>query len=479
MSRMLRVASTEYTSTVTTKGFLIGILLTPLLMVVAIAAIPLLINKSAPKVTGEVAIIDQSGQAAKNLEAAFAPEEVQKRRERTAQKRSSMFDKASANMPLTDEQKKLARANMESVLVESNLTFKVLPPDADVDKEKAPITGVDAKGSRDPNQRLALVVIPKETVSGKAPAGEDGAASADATKPPIYPNYQMFMANRLDPEVQGEIMDPIDKAIVDTRLERAGMDARNLRAMMTPPVTDRKTVTAEGERKGDTELAAFLVPMAFMMLIWISTFSCGQYLLTSLIEEKSNRVMELLLSAVSPEELMWGKIAGQMAVALTIMLFYATLGGGALVAYGMMHLIDPINLVYLLVFFFMAFIMIASMMAAIGSAVSDIREAQSLLTPAMMILIIPMVVWMPLQRNPNSVFAQVISFVPPINPFVMILRLTGSEKVPFWQIPASIIVGAIGCFVFLKAAAKIFRVGVLMYGKPPSLLGLIKWIRYA
>jgi ABC-2 type transport system permease protein len=97
----------------------------------------------------------------------------------------------------------------------------------------------------------------------------------------------------------------------------------------------------------------------------------------------------------------------------------------------------------------------------------------------MIVLIIPLMLWMPISRNPNSPFALVCSFLPPISPFIMVVRLAGSEKIPYWQIPASIAVGALSVWFAAWAAAKIFRIGILMYGKPPNLKTLLKWIARA
>jgi ABC-2 type transport system permease protein len=144
-----------------------------------------------------------------------------------------------------------------------------------------------------------------------------------------------------------------------------------------------------------------------------------------------------------------------------------------------MDLVPIIHLVYLLVYFVMGFFMVASMMAGVGSAVSELREAQSLITPVMMLLMIPLILWLPITENPNGVLATVTSYIPPLIPFVMILRVTAaSEPVPLWQIISSIVVGYAWMIVMVWMCAKIFRVGVLMYGKPPSPLELLRWVRY-
>jgi ABC-2 type transport system permease protein len=132
--------------------------------------------------------------------------------------------------------------------------------------------------------------------------------------------------------------------------------------------------------------------------------------------------------------------------------------------------------VYLAVFFIMAYFMVASMMAAVGSAVSDLREAQSLVGPVMMVLIVPIMLWMPIVQNPNGMLATVAGFVPPATPFVMILRLTAAtEPIPMWQTIASIVWGFACALGMLWLAARIFRVGVLMQGKPPTPKELVKW----
>ncbi|MFM9957720.1 MAG: ABC transporter permease [Phycisphaerales bacterium] len=468
MSRTLVVAVREYIATVATKGFVFGILAPPLIMAAIIPLMTVMMSQMSSKVSGTIALIDQSGLVGPRLEQAYSAEAQVERYKQDQEAVKKAMDKTGMPSMGVDAEaiQKQQERSMAAMVIQSDLKLQRLPADADPEKEKEPILKSvgrekDLDGSE---KRLALIVVPAEAVKG----GTDGK----------FAPFQTFIAPKLDAKVQGDIEREARRAIVDARLEHAALDVKKVRGLMENPETKSVAVTAGGER-ATNRLAAIFVPMAFMMLLWISVFTAGQYLLTSLIEEKSSRVMELLLSAVSPMQLMVGKIVGQLGVGLTILLLYAGAGLIALFAFKMGHLLDPAMLVYLAIYFIIAFFTVAALMAAIGSAVSDIREAQSLMAPVMILLMIPMMLWLPIQRAPNSVFAQVCSFVPPLSPFAMILRLSGSEKVPFWQVPASIIVGLLTVWVLCWAAAKIFRVGVLMYGKPPSFLGLLKWVRYA
>ncbi|MBU6412395.1 MAG: ABC transporter permease [Planctomycetes bacterium] len=456
------VAVREFISTVMTKAFLLVFLMPIIVGGIAALAIPLLMNAASPKVSGHVAIIDQSGSVGNRLEKAFTPEAMEARRGKIKKDAAAEIEKRAPGMGVGSQ---IEKAPLPKA---PELTLQLLGADASVDAAKAEILKAvgkekDAGGT---NPRLALAVIPASAVKG-----EEG-------KPNSFKDYELFVAPKLDPEVQSDIRGQVSQAIVDARIEASGLDVERVRALTRQNRVEATAITKEGEKKSNPALQ-FLLPGSFLFLMWISVFTAGQYLLSSTIEEKSNRVMEVLLSAVSPMELMVGKIIGQMAVASLVLAVYAGAGLVTLVALSLKHLIDPMQIVYLCVYFVIGFALVACMMAAVGSAVSDVREAQSLLTPVMLVLMVPMMLWMPILRNPNSLFAQIVSFVPPISPFVMVLRLSGSEKVPTWQIPATIVVGLIGVVVFAWAAAKIFRIGVLMYGKPPNFTTLIKWIRMA
>jgi ABC-2 type transport system permease protein len=235
----------------------------------------------------------------------------------------------------------------------------------------------------------------------------------------------------------------------------------------------------EGVESEDSELR-MIVPFGFMMLLWIATFTAGNYLLTSTIEEKSNKVMEVVLSAVGPLELLWGKILGLALVSVVILFTYGGLAIAGLAAFAMADLISIELLLWCGLFFLIAYFTIAALMAAVGSAVNDLREAQSLMGPVMLVLIVPMLLWMPIGENPNGMLATVASLVPPVLPFAMVMRLgAATEPIPVWQLLLGAGIGIGSVITFVWAASRIFRVGVLMQGKAPTPLELLRWIRQA
>src|SRR5262249_4284366 len=170
----------------------------------------------------------------------------------------------------------------------------------------------------------------------------------------------------------------------------------------------------------------FLLPLAFMFLLFMGVMGSGQGLLTTTIEEKSSRVIEVILSAVSPMQLMAGKLLGRMAICLLAMCLYVAMGLALLTSFSLFGLLNVALIPYLLVFFVLAFFTVGSLMMAVGSAVNDLREAQSLMTPMMLLLMTPWFLWFPISRDPDSTLAVVVSFLPPVSSFGMLLRLASS-----------------------------------------------------
>jgi len=478
MLKTFYVAWREFTSTIWTKGFIIGVLMTPLIMLVVAGAIALTKNLKGPRLIGSIAVIDESGRVAQGIKTRFSPEFLKSEKEQLVKSVDQTAKEGADKIGLSEDQAAMAsgiaKDAINNALSKADLTIEELPPTIDLAAAKAALAAIDIheknRPEGSPPPRVAIAVVPAGAVT---PSAEG-----------VYTKFELFTAQKLDFEIQGRIENKIAAAIVDARItsddriQRSGLTPEDIRALVKEPDANTATLTKEGEKK-NAGAAQFLLPMAFMLLLLMSVMTGGQYLLTSTVEEKSSRVMEVLLSAVSPAQLMIGKIVGQMCVGLVILTLYSGVAVASLIVFSFMHVLDPILLVYLFIFFFIAFFIIASMMAAVGSAVSEMREAQTMMTPIMVIIMLPWLLWMPISRAPNSLFSTIMSFVPGINPFVMMIRLTGSEPTPTWQIPVSILVGLISVVICAWGASKIFRIGVLMYGKPPNVRTLIKWIRMA
>jgi len=294
--------------------------------------------------------------------------------------------------------------------------------------------------------------------------------------PPENVMVKVAVPSSSSPSTSGLIEKQVRNAVVRARVAGTGQDFAQVRALLKRPVVDLvRTTNAGGEAKESIE-ARMLIPGGFMLLLWITVFSSANQLLTTTIEEKSSKVMEVLLSAVSPAELLSGKILGQALVSLVMMVMYGGLAVSALAAMTMLDFL-PVWLALLFVaYFVMAYFTIAAMMAAAGSAVNDLREVQTLAGPIMTVMVVPLLLWSPIVEHPNGMLATITSFVPTLTPFIMVVRCAASsDPVPTWQIIASLVWGFAVMAVAFWLAARIFRVGVLMQGKPPTPRELLRW----
>jgi ABC-2 type transport system permease protein len=270
----------------------------------------------------------------------------------------------------------------------------------------------------------------------------------------------------------------VNEAVVAARLRSAGLNPAQLAALQRP-VPLRALDPKTGQPVGGDDAVRMLTPYAFMFLLFIGTFAISQGLLTSLIEEKSSRVVEVLLSAVSPTQLMAGKILGTVLVGFVLLAIWGGVGVLAAHSYNVAELVTGYRLTLALLYFVPGFLLISSLLAAVGSACNELKDAQGMVFPLSVITIIPMIFGPYFVEFPASVLSIVLSYVPPITPFIMVLRICADPDTPAWQIVTTLALlwAAVGATVW--AAGKVFRTGVLMYGKPPSLRELLHWVRYS
>ncbi len=467
MKRTMYVAAREFLATVTTKGFVFGILATPALLGLLMVVMPRYLTRVPPKMEGQVVIIDPTGRVAAGVTAYLAPERFAERREKTRQKVDAATPAALRREVASSPGASVAMQQSLDAALGSvpHLDVISLPAGGDLEAAKAPLAlPLPDRGSR-PETRLAVIVVAANAITPT-----DGSTTLGT--------YDLYVRDKIDDRLVDDLHAGLKEAIVGARLASAGVDPARVAALTTVTRQDTRTVTAQGVRTTNRELN-FILPAAFMILLLVSVMTSGQYLLTSTVEEKSNRVVEVLLSAVSPMELMTGKILGQMVVGLLVLTLYSGLGIVALVSFATIGLLDPLMLVFLLIFFVLAYATFASLMAAVGAAVNEIREALGMMTPIMMLMMVPWILWVPISREPNSVLSTVLSFVPPFGNFVMLLRMSSAAPPPMWQPLAAIGIGAAGAYAAVWFAAKVFKVGLLMYGKPPTFGTLVKWARMA
>ena len=467
MSKVFAVAWREFKATALTRAFILAALVVPLLAITMGMLGPVLFSERPAPLSGTLAVIDPTGDVAEAARHEFASEDLAKRLGRLD---APQIDVTGAGPDNQAEDGGIPQSRSETPLDISIAIEHVdrLPDEAALESLKGRVRDGTLLGLAD--------VTPRN----EADAGDGSEARVDAG------TFEVKLYLPTDTNFKHTILleETMSRAAARARIQQAGLDVEKIRDLVRGPKVQTVSLGREaGEDAPTGELAKvlkLLVPMAFMLLLWISTFVSANYLLTSTIEEKSNKVVEVLLSAVSPMQLMTGKIVGQALVGAVLLVMYAGLGATIVAVLAVAGgIIGPLKLLLLGLYFIMAYFMIAAIMAGIGSAVNEMREAQSLIGPAMIVIMIPLFLWLPISDSPNGALATITSFIPPLTPFVMILRVNGSEPVALWQILATLIVGYTAAVAMIWMAAKIFRIGVLMYGKPPTPIELIRWIRYS
>ncbi|MBE2190196.1 MAG: ABC transporter permease [Desulfobulbaceae bacterium] len=294
--------------------------------------------------------------------------------------------------------------------------------------------------------------------------------------------------------------------IVNLRLDEIGAD-ESVKALVNRGISlSTMKVTQEGAQDDYSQVFAI---MGYVMgfVIYGLMFTYGAFVMRGVIEEKANRIVEVLASSVKPFEIMMGKVIGIGAVGLTQVLFWIVLMGifvafGGSIAAGFMGtpdmatagaemqdqnaMIEMLNnisispwLIVAFLFYFLAgYFIYSTLFAAVGSAVDQESDAAQLQIPVTLPIIIPIMFIANVMSNPDGTLAVVLSLIPFFTPILMIARIAATS-VPIWQIALSVVLLAATFFACLYFAAKIYRVGILMYGKKPTFKDMVKWFKLA
>ena len=252
--------------------------------------------------------------------------------------------------------------------------------------------------------------------------------------------------------------------------------------LKTQAVTERG-----GEEATVVHVARAYAPMAFVYLLWLSVIMMAGHLMTSTIEEKTSRIIEVLLSSVSPFEFMFGKLLGLAAAGLTMLGVWFLTGFAAFgavqdpmvrqIGLGIAAGFGGSTVFWFAGFFLLGFLFFASLFVGLGSVCNTIRETQNLTQPIMFVLVIPLILMPFVTNNPDHIVVVLASFFPPFTPFVIMNRIPASPPAPLWQVLLAALVMVVSTWMMIRAAARIFRIGVLMYGKAPTLPEILRWAR--
>jgi ABC-2 type transport system permease protein len=422
MRKLWLIIKREYITRVKTKGFVIGTLIVPLIGVGFTLLIVFLVGHQSSQAM-RIAMVDEAG--------GIAPSVV-----------SGLQTRLASGKP------------------QFNVADTIERP-ADPDAVQKDLRGKINSGSLD-----GYLVIP-----------------ADLSQP-----VELHTKNAGNFSLLGPITSAVNEAVVEARLNARGIHVDNVRELVKSADLQVIKVSKEGEsvEKGQT----IGIAIALVILLYMSLLMYGIITMRSVLEEKTTRTMEVLISAVTPSQLLAGKILGVAGVAITQFLIWGAtvvlLGsyGVAMAAMGgagslMSGIHVPASLmICAVVYFFCGYFLYSAMFAAVGAACSSEQDAQQLQWIAMAPLVFTMLIYSVVLNDSTSRLAVILSEVPFFGPVLMPLRMS-LQTPPLWQLALSIVLLLISIAVMVLGSAKIYRVGILMYGKRPTLPEMFRWLRYS
>ncbi|MBZ5553849.1 MAG: ABC transporter permease [Acidobacteriia bacterium] len=423
MKKIFYIVKREYITRVRTRLFLVGTILTPLIFVgIIFASFKFATMRSSDQKT--LALVDESGRVTQLFTKSF--------QDKLADGRPAyVFENVPIDQPIADIQARLSKEVLAKKL-DGYLLF-----------------------SRD--------VL------------EDGKAEFHARNVSDLGERSVYTST-------------LSNVITGIRLRDQGVDPEKIESLTRRAKITLLKVSEAGDREDRGQ--SFMVTYVLVMILYTTILVYGITVMRSVIEEKTSRVVEVMLSAVSPSELMAGKIIGVSLVAMTQYLIWAA--SAALVSvYGLAFISTlapnavsyipkiPLSvLAFFVMYFILGFVLFAALYAAIGAMVNNDQEAQQVQMPITVLVVIPILMMGLVMRSPDSSAAVSLSLVPFFTPILMFMRIT-VQMPPVLQILASIAIMLVSIVFFIWLSAKIYRVGILMYGKRPTLPELVRWLRYS
>jgi ABC-2 type transport system permease protein len=280
----------------------------------------------------------------------------------------------------------------------------------------------------------------------------------------------------------------ISAAVRQVRLREAGIDPARVAELSRSVDLDPRRVSEAGSH-AEGSLGAVLLAFVLFFILYLAIIMWGQQVMQGVLEEKGSRVIEVVISSVTPFELLMGKLVGicllgltQLAIWLTTMVVVTSPGIVASMAFlpaGVsLPSLSAATLINFVLLFILGFLAYATLYAGIGASFNNLQEAQQAASIVIVFVIIPMMVVSPVINDPNSQMATVLSLIPMFTPLLMPLRIA-IEMPPVWQLALAYVLTAGFVVGMIWICARIYRVGILMYGKKPTFAEIWKWTKYA
>jgi ABC-2 type transport system permease protein len=293
--------------------------------------------------------------------------------------------------------------------------------------------------------------------------------------------FEIYLKNVSDYKTIGEIEDKLSSAISSFSLLSKGINPDVVQEAIKK-VNAVTIKVVKGKEKKTGIMGEFLFSIFMVSLLFGIILGYGQVIMNGVLEEKTNRIIEIMLSSVNSFKLMAGKIIGIGSAGLTqviiwvlfaIFLFSSNLN----IVSGVRPSIDKNLLLFFVLFFVLGYLMYASFFAAVGAIAGNIQEAQQMMTPITYMIVIPYIIGIGFSSSPNSTPMVILSIFPLFTPILMLMRMTYVFP-PLWQVYLSISLLIGTTFLIILATSKIFRTGILLYGKRPSFSEILRWIKY-
>lgn len=448
MRKMLVVAVREYQAAVKTKAFIISLVAMPIFMGGSIAVQMLMRNK-VDVTEKRVAVVDYSGVIFDALAEASA-------------KRSESEISGNEFRDRDDGIYKVENGNRRQT--RPKYVFERVQPESD-NVDDATFQLSERVRSK---ELFAFVIVGPEVVT----PGPDPLRAAVA----YHSNSPTF------DDIQNWLGGPINQRVQELRFANYKLDADVVRSATMPTgvanlgLVKKDAAGQIGKAEATNEFANVFLPLSMMLLMFMLIMVGAAPLMNSVLEEKMQRIAEVLLGSISPFQLMMGKLIGMVGVSLTITTIYLIGGYYALNRSGFGALFPTHLLWWFAIYVALAVLMFGALFSAVGAAVTDQREAQSMMTPLMMFVVAPLFVWINVVREPNSTMSLVMSLIPPATPMLMTIRQAVPPGVPLWQPLLGVLLVLLTTVFCVWVSGRIFRVGILMHGKSANLAEMMRWI---